>query len=105
MGSNGHGGPFAPFRPRAPLAATPGVPIVGQPAKILGWSATFFIECGCGAQLTLAGKIGMGAGCPQCRRVVIINGLRSNGPGLEVDFKFGVMPAAPEADPTDAPLG
>lgn len=106
MGSNGHRGPFAPLRPRASsMALAPNVPILGQPAKILGWSATFVVECACGTHLTLTGKIGMAVGCQQCRRVVIVNGLRSNGPRLEVDFKFGMMPSDSTPEPQDAPLG
>ena len=87
---------------RPAMSAADGVPIVGQPAKILGWSATFFVECSCGAHLTITGKAGAGMGCPQCRRAVIVKGFKTNGPGLEVEFQFAMM--APEGDDA-APTG
>lgn len=107
MRSNGHGGPFAPFRQRPAMPSADGVPIVGQKISIADYRVTLVINChGCGKPLLFTGKIGEGIGCQQCRVTAFLERFDSKGPLVSWGLRIGTLTQqAEEPAPEDAPLG
>jgi hypothetical protein len=85
----------------------PGVPLLGQPVEVLGWTLVINVRCKCDRpgllMLTLKqGELGQNADlgiCPHCARPMHLAQMRMTDHGL---LEFGLQMGEPSRPATDA---
>lgn len=81
-----------------PLAFPSHVPLVGQPIKVLGYTAVVSVQCQCGAAVSMQlmvqaneyGLAGIPAGCGACRTVYQVQGAQA-GPDGSIVFALAMQ--------------